>query len=261
VESYRGQVPVIIRNRDWTIIPLENLISKTSNLIQTVYNAKQAQVALQTMERGADGVLLESGDINEIRKTAQIIQQANNEKLELVKFKIASTEILGIGSRVCVDTTSILAPGQGMLAGDASNAMFLVYNENVASPYCDPRPFRVNVGAVHAYIKLPDNKTNYVGELKSGSQVLVCDPKGNTQIVYVGRAKIERRPMLLVRAQYQKRQITLVMQNAETIRLTGAGGQPVSITKLKPGDQVLGFVEESCGRHFGVKIKESICEK
>lgn len=269
VEKYKGQIPVIIKNKDWTIIPLENLLSKTSNLIQTVLTAEQAKVALQTMERGADGILLETDDLLEIKKTGEVIQKANNERLKLVKFKIIDTEILGLGDRVCVDTASILAPGQGMLAGDSAFAMFLVYNENVKSPYCDPRPFRVNIGGVHAYVRLLEGKTCYAGELKSGMSVIVCDSQGNTQVVYVGRAKIEKRPMLLVKAEYQKRQITLVMQNAETIRLTAAdgspansAGKPISITKIKPGDEVLGYVEEQgIGRHFGVKIKESIKEQ
>ncbi|MEK9165874.1 MAG: 3-dehydroquinate synthase II [Patescibacteria group bacterium] len=261
VEKHKGQIPVIIKNKDWTIIPLENLLSKTSNLIQTVSTAEQAKVALQTMERGADGVLLESDDLPEIKKTGEVIQKANNERLQLVKFKIVGTEILGLGDRVCVDTASILAPGQGMLAGDSASAMFLVYNENVKSPYCDPRPFRVNIGAVHAYVRLPEGKTCYAGELKSGMSVIVCDCQGNTQVVYVGRAKIEKRPVLLVKAEYQKLQITLVMQNAETIRLTAPDGSARSITQLTLGDEVLGFVEESCGRHFGVKINESIKEQ
>ena len=261
VVKHQGKIPVIIKNRDWTIIPLENLISKTTNLIQTVGDAKQAKVALETLEKGADGVLLESDEPAEIKATGEAIRAANNERLALVKFKIVSTEILGMGDRVCVDTTSILEPGVGMLAGDSSSAMFLVHNENVASPYCDPRPFRVNIGGVHAYVRLAEGQTQYAGELKAGVGVLVSDPRGNTQVVYVGRAKIEKRPMILVRAKYQAREITLVMQNAETIRLTTPDGSPASITKLKAGDLVLGLVEEGYGRHFGVKIKESIKEQ
>jgi len=42
----------------------------------------------------------------------------------------------------------------------------------------------------------------------------------------------------------EKHPISLVMQNAETIRLTKPGGKPISIVKLKPGDEVLGYEEE-----------------
>jgi len=38
-------------NKDRTIIPLENLLSKTTNLIQTVTTAEQAKLALTTMEK------------------------------------------------------------------------------------------------------------------------------------------------------------------------------------------------------------------
>ncbi len=250
----------IIRNKDWSIIPLENLISKTSHIIQTVPNYAKAKLALTTMEVGADGILLETAEASEIVATGKIVREANNEKLQLVRAKIESTEPVGVADRVCVDTTAILKPGEGILAGDSSSAMFLVFNENVESPYCDPRPFRVNVGAVHAYVRLPDNKTGYLNEVKSGSQILICNEKGNTFPLAVGRAKIEKRPMLLVRGKIGSKAVTLVMQNAETIRLTKPNGKPISITKLKKGDEVLAFVEDA-GRHFGVKVKETIMER
>jgi len=250
----------IIRNKDWSIIPLENLISKTSNIIQTVGDSKKAKLALTTMEVGSDGVLLETTKASEILETGRVIREANNEKLELVRAKIESTEAVGVADRVCVDTTAILKPGEGILAGDSSSAMFLVFNENVESPYCDKRPFRVNVGAVHAYIRLPENKTGYLNEVGSGKQILIVDQKGGTFPLAVGRAKIEKRPMLLVKGKVGSKNISLVMQNAETIRLTRPNGKPVSITKLKKGDEVLAFVEDA-GRHFGMKVKETIMEK
>ncbi len=260
VVAEKGKIPVIIENKDWTIIPLENLISKTSNLIQEVLNASQAKTALQTMERGADGIILKTDDLQDIKEVANIINKMSEEKFKLSEAVIESIEPLGIGDRVCVDTSSMLSPGQGMLVGDSSSAMFLVYNENVKSPYCDPRPFRINAGGVHAYCQLPSDKTGYLSEIKAGSKILVVDPKGNSEEVIVGRAKIEKRPMLLVKASCKGKEISLVIQNAETIRLTSVSGKPVSITKLKKGDKVLVYLQEA-GRHFGVKVKESIKEK
>lgn len=256
-----GRKPVIIRNEDWTIIPLENLISKTTNLIQVVSNAEEAKIALQTLEKGADGVLLETEDANEIRKTARIIQKGTNERLRLVRAKITEVTPLGLGDRVCVDTSSILKPGQGLLVGDAAARMFLVYNENVASPYCESRPFRVNAGGVHSYVLLAGNKTKYLAELKSGERVIVVDQEGNTREVVVGRAKIESRPMVQVKALANGAEITVVTQNAETIRLTDALGRPVSVAKLKVGDEVLAFVSETESRHFGLGIDETIIER
>ena len=256
----QGKISVIIENKDWTIIPLENLISKTSNLIQEVTSLNQAKTALTTLEKGADGIILKTDSLQDIKDIANIINKMSEEKFKLVEAVIESIEPLGMGDRVCVDTSSMLNPGQGMLVGDSSSAMFLVYNENVKSPYCDARPFRVNAGGVHAYCQLPSNKTCYLSEIKSGSKILVVNPQGDSEEVIVGRAKIEKRPMLLVRALYKNKEISLVMQNAETIRLTSLSGKPISVTKLKKDDKILAYLQEA-GRHFGVKVKESIKEK
>jgi 3-dehydroquinate synthase II len=56
------------------------------------------------------------------------------------------------------------------------------------------------------------------------------------------------------------KRVTTLLQNAETILLVGVDGKPISISRLKAGDEVLGFVEDA-GRHFGMKVKESIEEK
>lgn len=64
------------------------------------------------------------------------------------------------------------------------------------SQYINSRPFRVNAGAVHAYVQAPGNKTAYLSELKSGSEVLVVDAAGRARTAVVGRCKIETRPMV-----------------------------------------------------------------
>jgi len=43
-----------------------------------------------------------------------------------------------------------------------------VHSESVENPYVEPRPFRVNAGAVHAYIMMPNGKTKYLDELQDG---------------------------------------------------------------------------------------------
>jgi 3-dehydroquinate synthase II len=76
----------------------------------------------------------------------------------------------------------------------------------------------------------------------------------------VGRAKIERRPLVLVTAKGASGDAAIILQNAETIRLVRPGGEAVSVSALKPGDEVLGHTEAP-GRHFGHKIQETILEK
>jgi 3-dehydroquinate synthase II len=89
---------------------------------------------------------------------------------------------------------------------------------------------------------------------------MVYDHKGRGRVVYVGRAKVERRPMLLVEGRWENKKVSAVLQNAETIRLTKPDGNPISVAELKEGDEVLGYVEEA-GRHFGIKVEETIIEK
>ena len=127
-------------------------------------------------------------------------------------------------------------------------------------PYVAPRPFRVNAGAVHAYILLPDGKTAYLSDLAIGGQVLVTDAQGTAHPAIIGRTKIERRPLLLVEAEAGKAKVSLILQNAETIRLVRKDGGAVSVVSLAVGDTVMGCTLEG-GRHFGMAVKETIREK
>ena len=103
-------------------------------------------------------------------------------------------------------------------------------------------------------------RNKYLADLKAGDEVLIVDFKGKGQVAYLGRNKIEKRPMMLIEAETQGVSITLVLQNAETIRLVNPDGQPISITSLKPGDKVLSHIEKG-GRHFGMKVDETLIER
>lgn len=251
---------LLIKTSDWRVIPLENLVAKRGKgLLAWVSSAEEAKIALEIMERGVDGIVLATSDLSEIKRTAAVVRE-QGERLRLIQATIRSVRPLGMGDRVCVDTITNMEPGQGMLVGNSSSGMFLVHAENVETPYCATRPFRVNAGAVHAYVRVPDGKTAYLADVSIGDPVLIIDRRGKSEVGFVGRAKVEKRPMMLVEATYKGKPLSLVMQNAETIRLTKPGGEPVSITHLKAGDRVLSYVEEA-GRHFGVKIDETIVEK
>ncbi len=257
--KYPPEVKVVVETTDWTVIPLENLIAQREELYAVVKNAEEAQVALQTLERGVKGVVLKTQDINEIKRVGKLIE-ASEEKLQLVPVKITRILPLGLGDRVCVDTTSLMSRGEGMLVGNSSGGMFLVHAETEENPYVASRPFRVNAGAVHMYIRVPGNRTKYLCELSAGDQVMVYNHKGEGRVVFVGRSKVERRPMLLIEARHEGKKLSCILQNAETIRLTKPDGTPISVAQLKEGDEVLGYIEEA-GRHFGMKVEESIIEK
>lgn len=250
---------VIVETTNWTIIPLENLIAQSPNIYSIVKNSQEAKTSVGILEKGVKGVVLKTPDINEVKKVAKVIKE-DTEKLNFVKAKVTAIKPVGMGDRVAVDTTSLLKRGEGMLVGNSSAGMILVHGETEESEYVASRPFRVNAGAVHMYTRVPNGKTTYLSELSAGKEVMIYDYNGNGRVVYVGRAKVERRPMLLIEAEYEGKKLSAVLQNAETIRVVKSDGTPISVVDLKVGDEIIGYVEEA-GRHFGMKVEETILEK
>ncbi len=181
------------------------------------------------------------------------MENIGGEQFELVGAEIVNIEPAGTGDRVCVDTSSLMEMGEGMLVGSQSDGLFLVHSETLESEYVDSRPFRVNAGAVHAYIQAPGGETNYLSELESGDEVLIINNKGEASTATIGRVKIERRPMLLIEAVYEDRKFKTLLQNAETINLMDIEGNPISVSDLEEGDEVLLYPQEG-GRHFGTKV-------
>ena len=254
---------LLVIGTDWKVIPLENIIAGLQGvkvkIISGVKSAEEAELALGTLEQGADGILLDTMDLSEIKRVQKAIEQSEKAQLNLISARIINVKPVGMGDRVCVDTCSIMHVGEGMLVGSQSRAFFLVQSESEESPYVAARPFRVNAGAVHAYIKVGE-KTKYLSELKSGDEVTIVDKNGQAETAIVGRAKIEKRPMILIEAEAEGELISTLLQNAETIKLVGPDGSPKSVSNLKPGDQVMVYLEGRA-RHFGMSIEESIIER
>ena len=251
---------VVLRMLDWTIIPIENLLARRGkNIMVQVENSQQARLMVEILEKGVDGVVLKTTDVNEIKKTAEIVRGIS-DTISLVTATITNIKQLGMGDRACLDTCTQMNMGEGMLIGNTAAGFFLVHSESIDNPYVASRPFRVNAGAVHAYTLTPGGKTKYLADLKAGDEVMLVDTKGKSQIAYLGRNKIEKRPMMLIEAQAGDVPIGLVMQNAETIRLVGTDGRPISVTSLKAGDKVLGHIEKA-GRHFGMQVDETLIER
>ena len=250
---------IVLSMKDWTIIPIENILAQRGNVFVEVSSAEKAHLVLEILEKGADGVVLTPGNINDIKKTAEVVKNVQ-PRIELVEAVIEEVTSLGMGDRACVDTCSNMTTAEGLLVGNSSDGFFLVHSESIDNPYVAARPFRVNAGAVHAYVWSGVGKTAYLSELKSGSVVTSVNAKGETRTLYVGRNKIESRPMLLVRASVGERPVSLVLQNAETIRLVQPGGEAISVAALKKGDHILAYLTEG-GRHFGMKVDETLTEK
>ena len=256
----------IVVGEDWKIIPLENLIARIgaeTDLVAGVQTAEEAKTAFETLELGADGVLLDTDDPDTIRQVVSMRDEADREKLELRYATVTAVEETSSADRVCVDTGTMMDDDEGMLVGSMSRGLFFVHAETADSPYVASRPFRVNAGAVHAYVRTPEGGTKYLAELKSGDQVQVVDTEGNTRETIVGRSKIERRPMFRVQAELETSEgldrIETLLQNAETIKLATSEGR-TAVTDLQEGDEVAVYYEDTA-RHFGEAVEESIIEK
>ncbi len=255
---------LILLGRDWKVIPLENIIAELQKedvkLIATVSDYEEAKLALETLEYGTEGVLLCPKDISQIKKVAELVERVDSESYLLKPATITQVEPVGSGDRVCVDTCSMMKLGEGMLIGSYSKGLFLVHSESMESEYVASRPFRVNAGPVHAYIMTPNNKTKYLSEIQTGDEVLTVDKDGKTKTAIVGRVKIEKRPLMLVEAEYNGVTLRTLLQNAETIRLVKEDGSPISVAELKVGDKIMVYLDPGA-RHFGMAIEETIIEK
>ncbi|PSQ14188.1 3-dehydroquinate synthase II [Halobacteriales archaeon QS_7_69_60] len=253
----------LVVGEDWQIIPLENLIARIgdeTDIVAGVRSAAEAETAFETLETGADAVLLDTDDPEEIRATVEVRDAADRETLELRRATVTDVERTGSADRVCVDTASMLDDDEGMLVGSMSRGLFFVHGETADSPYVASRPFRVNAGAVHAYVRAPGGDTRYLSELSSGDEVLVVDTDGHTRTAVVGRVKIERRPMFSVEAETDDGdRVETLLQNAETIKIATADGRR-AVTDLEAGDELLLYYED-VARHFGEEVEESIIEK
>jgi 3-dehydroquinate synthase II len=263
VSAKKGLDFVIIEVKDWKIIPLENIIAKLHKIHTKIFaiarNPEEVRKMFSILEVGVDGVIFSTSSINEV---TEALVYLGTRSFELKPAKIIDIKEVGDGERVCVDTASMLHKGEGMLIGNRSNFMFLVHNESVGSSFTSPRPFRVNAGAVHCYTIAPDGTTNYLSEIETGSEVLVLDSKGRARRATVGRSKIERRPMLMIKAQVDDEVGGIIVQDAETIRFVKPNGHLVSVTHLKKGDTVLVHSKVATGRHFGMEVSdEYILEK
>lgn len=249
---------IIIECRDWKVIPLENIIarsSKKSKIIAQISSAEEAKLVLGTLELGTDGVLLKSSDPQEILETYVAVKKFM-PKICLTPAKIVNVKQIGTGARACVDTCDIMSEGQGLLVGSQSAGLFLVEAEVHENPYVASRPFRVNAGSISMYTLGSLQNTRYLSELKAGDEVLLVSRDGQIKTANVGRVKIEFRPMLLLEADFEGNKIKTILQNAETIRVvTPVGSKPV--TDLQVGDEVLVHMAGGgSGRHFGISVPD-----
>lgn len=257
--SEPGLLWVVVPRRG-EVIPLENLVAHRRKVLVAAATPEDLALYSGVLEKGVYGIIL-SAETPEAMRALASSARRGAEDVPLAPARVTAVTPLGVGDRACVDTCALIEGSRGMLVGNSSAGLFLVCAENIPNPYVLPRPFRVNAGAVHSYCRVPGGRTSYLSELEAGSSVLIVDEAGRGDAVPVGRVKVERRPLLLVSARAPSgADHSVVLQNAETIRLVGPGGAAVSVARLAPGDAVL-LAEGEAGRHFGTAVDETILEK
>lgn len=262
-EAEAGLDFVVVEARDWKIIPLENIVARLHRASAAVFteagSPAEVRKAFSILDVGLDGAILSTSSLADVRSALSYMGSAS---FALRAATITEVAEAGDGERVCVDTSSMLGRGEGMLVGSRSNFYFLVHSESIASSFTAARPFRVNAGAVHAYTPGPDGRTRYLSEVEGGTELLAVDHRGAARRATVGRAKVERRPMLMVKASAGGEVGGIIIQDAETVRLVRPGGEAVPVTALKAGDRVLVHSRPAAGRHFGTEVAgEYILEK
>jgi len=255
IEASRVADYLILNCPDWRIIPLENLVARArrrSKLLAEVTSAKMAELVLNVLELGVDGVLLKASDSSEVEKTRCLMKQPTD--VELSPCKVIALKQIGIGARVCVDTCDLMRPGEGILVGCQSSGLFLVEAEVHENLHVATRPFRINAGPASLYTLSSRDYTRYLCELEGGDEVLIVGRDGSARPSNVGRVKIEWRPLMVVEAQHDGKTVRTIVQNAETVRFVTPDGSK-SIAELQPGNEILVHLTDG-GRHFGTLVKD-----
>ena len=253
-----------VRLKDKTNIPLELILAEYQrgqiSVFKVVCNPDDAQVAFGVMESGCQGVVVQGKTLEELFFYDTLMQSSRGMRMELLPLCVTKVSHVGLGRRLCLDTTDIMTQDEGMIVGSTSQGGLLVSSETHYLPYMQLREFRVNAGAVHSYVWAPERRTAYLSDLRAGSKVLCVNTQGHTREVTIGRIKSERRPLLMIEAADEAgNPINTIVQDDWHIRLFDAQGQPVNASDIAPGTRLLGAISKK-GRHVGINIDETIDE-
>ncbi|WP_433616670.1 3-dehydroquinate synthase II family protein [Dactylosporangium sp. CA-139114] len=254
----------IVEFTDPTKIPLEIVIAaadkSSGELICVVKDAVEAEIVLGVLEKGSEGLLLAAEQPAEVIDLRSVVAEVS-PPLKLVALRVEGIEHVGLGDRVCIDTCSHFDENEGILIGSFAHGFILCCSETHPLPYMPTRPFRVNAGALHSYVMQGDNRTNYLSELRSGMSVLAVNTEGVTRRLVVGRAKLERRPLLQITAtSADGRQVCLTVQDDWHVRVLGPGAAVRNVTELEAGTEILGYLAED-RRHVGYPVEEFCVER
>lgn len=268
---------LVLEFTDWSMIPIENLLAacegtptKIAAVLSTPEQAPGAGFALQ---RGVEALVVR--DSTAMVEAALIVKSQRLElersehngaasfsgKVGIGKLTITSVEPGGTAERYCIDMTRLLKHGEGLLLGSNASSFLFVHGETVESEFVPVRPFRVNAGPPHAYVRMSNNNTKYLSELQAGDEILLVNTEGVLRSATIGRLKIEVRPMILIKwIDENDKEGSMFLQQAETVRVVGLDNKTKSITALKEGEIVLGWCDMGA-RHIGASISSNVTER
>jgi 3-dehydroquinate synthase II len=261
---------LVLEFTDWKMIPIENLISECegtgTKLAVKVNQVDDLQGIAFALEKGVDAIIInqdpamiEAAEIAkaqrlEFKQNEPLMQEETSDNLQLEHCIISEIKNGGFGERFCIDLTTMLEFGEGLLIGSSASSLALVHGEVLASDFVPSRPFRVNAGPPHSYIMMADGKTKYIAELNSGEEILIVTSKGSNRIGVIGRLKIEKRPFLAIYWENNYDRVSSIfLQQAETVRVICLDGEVKSVTELSKGDSILCH-QSNHTRHIGNKV-------
>ena len=158
---------IVLEFEDWSMIPIENLIAASQDtptkIAAKIRTPEEAQGAGFALETGVDALIVENqqdmidaafiiksqrGELEGIK----FVESSQSDDIVIAQHEIKSIEQGGIGERYCIDLTSLLSVGEGMLIGSSASSLALVHGETIDSEFVPQRPFRELMLAHHTHM-------------------------------------------------------------------------------------------------------------
>ncbi len=106
----------------------------STKVIASCSSLDEAKLFATTLETGVDGVAITISDPSKLGQFSTLTR-SDVANVELAEATVRAVRPVSVGDRVCVDTCSMLAIGEGMLVGSQSACLFLVQSESMDSHY------------------------------------------------------------------------------------------------------------------------------
>lgn len=267
---------IILEFDNWKMIPIENLIAicdgTGTKIAAKITKSVDVPGAAFALDIGIDAILInpkkeliDAAKIAKFQRQEQYQEYSANdeydEQIIMASSVISSVSNIKNSARYCIDLTTVLQVGEGVLVGSSASSLALIHGETIPSEFVPTRPFRINAGSPHSYILMNDGKTKYISELKSGDEICIVKENGECRSGTIGRLKIEKRPFLQICWENNNdKPSNIFLQQAETVKLVCPNNQIVAVTEIKPGDKILTYNNEG-QRHIGMKISSDVEER